>query len=94
MGSGGRVNILLSRLKDARLPLPVEVCNLAERAVMTSGFRASSIQSSEAGVAYTLAPLIVRLHEETSDPSLQERVLVAIDDMIRAGFIGIDERLG
>ena len=61
---------------------------------MTYGFRASSSQASEAGVAYTLATLIVRLHEETSDPSLQERVLDAIDDMIRAGFIGIDERLG
>ena len=94
MGSGGRVNILLYRLKDARLPLPAEVCDLAERAVAAYGFKASSIQSKEAGVAYTLAPLMVRMYEETSDPILRERVLDVIDDMIRAGFFGIDEKLG
>ena len=94
MGSGGRANIPLYRLKDARLPLPAEVCDLAERAVAAYGFKASSIQFKEAGVAYTLAPLMVRLYEETSDPILRERVLDVIDDMIRAGFFGIDEKLG
>ena len=58
------------------------------------GLRRPPIQFKEAGVAYTLAPLMVRLYEEMSDPILRERVLDVIDDMIRAGFFGIDEKLG
>ena len=93
MGSGGGVNMLLYRLKDSPRPLPAELCDIAEGAVAAYGFRASSIQYSEAGTAYTLAPLMVRLHEETGDPEFQERILDVIDDMVRAGFMGIDESL-
>ena len=93
LGADGGIDMLLHRLQEAGGPLPVELCDLAERAVATYGSRASSIQYREAGAAYGLAPLMVRLHEETSDPTLRDRVLDTIDDMIRAGFIGIDRQL-
>ena len=36
----------------------------------------------------------MRLHEETNDHGLRRRVLDVIDDMLRAGFIGMSDRLG
>ena len=36
---------------------------------------------------------MVRLHEQTNDLVLRERVLNTIDEMIRSGFYGIDEQL-
>ena len=87
------VNLLTYRLKEARRPLPAEICDLAENAIAAFGLKASSIQHEEAGVAENLAVLMVRLHEQTNDPMLRERVLNTIDEMIRAGFYGIDEQL-
>ena len=37
--------------------------------------------------------LMFRLREETNDPIVRKRVLDIIDEMIRAGFYGIDEQL-
>ena len=93
LGADGNMDMLLHRLQEARGPIPIEVCDLAEHAVATYGSKASSIQYREAGAAYGLAPLMVRLHDETSDPMLRDRVIDAIDDMIRAEFIGIDRQL-
>ena len=93
LASANDMDILLSRLQETRLPVPNEVCDLAERAVAAYGSRAASIQYSEGGAAYRLAPLMVRLYEQTSDPMFRKRVLNAIDDMIRAGFIGIDRQV-
>ena len=45
------------------------------------------------GAAYQIAPLIIRLHEETEDPELRLRVLDVIDDMLRAGFMGMNDQL-
>ena len=42
----------------------------------------------------TLRPPLMRLHEETNDHGLRRRVLDVIDDMLRAGFIGMSDRLG
>ena len=36
---------------------------------------------------------MVRLYEETNDDTLRTRALNMIDDMVQAGFIGIDARL-
>ena len=94
MGSGGDVGILGYRLRQARRSLPPEVCELAERTVAAYGSKAASVQSEEGGAAYYLGPLMVRLHEETSDRLLRGQVLDAIDSMVHAGFIGIDEQLG
>ena len=93
LASEGHMEILLSRLQETRLPVPNEVCDLAERAVAAYGSKAASFQYSEGGAAYRLAPLMVRLYEQTSDPVFRKRVLNAMDDMIRAGFIGIDKQL-
>ena len=93
LASDNDMDILLSRLQETRLPVPNEVCDLAKHAVVAYGSKAASIQYSEGGAAYRLAPLMVRLYEQTSDPMFRKRVLNAIDDMIRAGFIGIDEQL-
>ena len=85
--------LLVHRLKDARRPLPSEVCTLAERAVATFGVRAASVQNEEAGIAEGLAALMVRLHEQTNDTVIQERILDTFDKMIRLGFYGVDEQL-
>lgn len=87
------IGVLAYKLQQATLPLPVEVCDLAERALATYGAKAATIQFAEAGAAYNLAPLMIRLHEETSDPIIRRRILDAIDGMVRAGFFGINERL-
>ncbi len=89
----GSTDILLRRLGEAQGPIPAEVCDLAEAAVATYGLRASSIRYREAGAAYLLAPLMVRLYEQTSEPVFRRRILDSIDEMIRAGFRGIDEQL-
>ena len=93
LASARDVSLLAYRLKDARQSLPAEVCTLAERALEAFGFKAASIQNEEAGVAGELAALMVRLHEQTNDPVLRQRVLNTIDEMIRAGFYGIGEQL-
>ena len=87
------VSLLAYRLKDSRRPLPAEICMVAERALATFGLKATSIQYEEAAAAGELAILMVRLHEQTNDPVLRERVLNIIDEMIRLGFYGIDEQL-
>ena len=94
MGPGDSASILAYRLNETRRPLPAEVCDLAERAVATYGYKAAYIQFSEAGTATYLSALMVRLLDETDDPILRNRILNAIDEMIRAGFMGIGEQLG
>ena len=94
MGLGNDTSILAYRLSEARRPLPAEVCDLAERAVGSFGYKAASIQFREGGTATHLSALMVRLLEETDDPILRDRILDAIDDMILAGFMGIGEQLG
>jgi len=90
---GDEVSVLLFTLQEAQLPLPAELCDLAERAVVVFGDRASSIRLGEGGDAHELSELMVRLYEETHDDALRTRALDSIDDMVRAGFIGIDDRL-
>ena len=93
LASARDASLLAYRLKDARQPLPTEICTLAERALEAFGSKAASIQNEEAGVAGELAALMVRLHEQTYDPVLRDRALTIIDQMIRSGFYGIDEQL-
>ena len=93
MNSDDDVGTLAYRLKEARQPLSAEVCTLAEQMVRAYGTSAASVESRQAGAAHMLAPLLVRLHEQTSDPLLRERILNVIDEMLRIGFWGIDEQL-
>ena len=93
MGSDDDVGILAYRLKEARRPLPAEICTLAEQMVRAYGTRAASVENRQAGAAHMLAPLLVRLHEQASDPLLRERILNVIDEMLQVGFWGIDEQL-
>ena len=44
-------SLLAYRLKEARQPLPAEICTVAERAVAAFGSRVASMQYAEAGVA-------------------------------------------
>ena len=92
MEADDRIGILLNHLQEARLPVPIEVCDLAERAVATYGSKASSVHY-RAGAADRLARLMVRLYGQTNDRAVRTRVLNAIDDMIREGFMGVDEQL-
>lgn len=93
LGPGADIAMLVHGLRESQRPLPVELCDLADRAVLAFGSKAASFQFREAGAAHDLSPLMVRLHEETSDPALRERVLDVIDKMVRAGFYGLDEQL-
>ena len=93
LASARDASLLAYRLKDARQPLPAEICTLTERALEAFGSKVASIQYEEAGVAGELAALMVRLHEQSHDPVLRERVLTIINQMIRSGFYGIDEKL-
>ena len=93
LASARDASLLAYRLKDARQPLPAEICTLTERALEAFGSKVASIQYEEAGVAGELAALMVRLHEQSHDPVLRKRVLTIIDQMIRSGFYGIDEHL-
>ena len=93
LGPGNDARILAYKLSESRRPLPSEVCDLSERAVGVYGYRAASIQFREAGTATHLSALMVRLLEETDDPTLRDRILDVTDEMLRAGFMGIGEQL-
>lgn len=93
IGSGNDARILCYRLQKTRLPIPVEVCELAERAVEIYGQRVTSYQFGEAGIAKDLFTLMIRLHQEHSDYQFRQRVLDIIDRMVRAGVLGSDEQL-
>ena len=85
-------SVILHRLKDATTPLPIELCDIADRAVEQFGPKASSIQYAEAGIARKLAELMIRLHEQTNSEK-RSRVLDSIDQMLRADFHGLQEHL-
>ena len=88
MDSDDDVSTLAYRLKEAWRPLPAEVCTLAERAIGAYSTRAASVEYREAGAAYMLAPLLVRLHEQTDGPLLRERILNVIDATATSWFLG------
>ena len=94
IGPDADVTVLTHMLERAHAPLPAEVCDLAERAVVAYGPKAGDVRLREAAAAYNLAPLVMRLHEETDVPDLRRRVLDVIDDMLRFGFMGMNDRLG
>ena len=86
MGRGGDAYLLLHGLEESHSPLPVEVCDLAERAVIAYDPRGNMAD-------YRLAPLVIRLHEEAHDQEFRRRVLDLIDDMLHVGFMGMSDGL-
>lgn len=88
-----RVSALLVRLGESSRPPPVEVCDLAERALAVYGPKAASIQHTEAMVAQWLARLLFRLLDTTDDRRIEVRIRNIIDQMIQANFYGVDEEL-
>ena len=94
IGPDADVTLLTHTLERSNDPLPAEVCDLAERAVAAYGPKAGDVRLRESAAAYDLAPLVMRLHEETDDSDLRRRVLDVIDDMLRLGFMGMSDRLG
>ena len=88
-----RVSALLRRLEESSLPLPAELCDIAERALVAYGPKAASIQHMEAFAAQKLAKLMFRLLDETDDHDSKERVHDIIDRMIKANFYGVEEEL-
>ena len=94
IGPDADVTVLTHMLERSHEPLPTEVCDLAERAVVAYGPKAGDIRLRESAAAYNLAPLVIRLHEETNDHGLRRRVLDVIDEMLWVGFMGMSDRLG
>ena len=90
---GVDVSLLVYRLQESHAPLPPEVCDLAERAVAAYGPKGADPTLREAGAAYRLAPLIMRLHEETGDPDLRRRVLDVIDEVLGVEFMRMSDEL-
>ncbi|MYF79374.1 MAG: ATP-binding protein, partial [Chloroflexi bacterium] len=91
--SESRISALLVRLGKSSQPPPVEICDIAERALAEYGPKAASIQYMEAMVAQLLAKLLFRLLETTDDWPLEVRVRNIIDQMIKANFYGVEEEL-
>ena len=87
------VRLLIHTLEQSHERLPSEVCELAERVVEAYGPKGADPRLREAGAAYRLAPLIIRLHEETEDRVFRGRVLDVIDDMLRVGFMRMGDEL-
>jgi len=87
------VFILVHKLEQSHEPLPSEVCEWAERVVTACGPKGGDFQLRESGAARELAPLIIRLHEETEDPELRRRVLSVIDDMLWGGILDVSNQL-
>ncbi len=88
-----RVSGLVVRLGDCSGPPPVEICEIAERALAEFGPKAASIQHMEAMVAQLLAKLLFRLLDATDDQRVKVRVQNIIDRMIQANFYGAEEEL-
>ena len=88
-----RLSVLLHRLEDATLPLPAELCAIAERVIESFGEKAASAQHMEALTGQTLATLLLSLLEQTMDPDIKRRVQDSIDRMIEGGFYGVEEEL-
>ena len=93
IGPNDDVSVLSYTLEQSHTQLPSAVCKLAERAVDAYGPKGADFRLREAGAAYQLAPLIIRLHEETEYSDLRRRVLNVIDDMLRVGFMGMNDQL-
>ena len=87
------VRVLIHTLEQSHERLPSEVCELAERVVEAYGPKGADPRLREAGAAYRLASLIIRLHEETKDREFRGRVLAVIDDMLRVGFMRMSDEL-
>ena len=94
IGPDADVTVLTHMLERSHEPLPTEVCDLAERAVVAYGPKAGDIRLRESAAAYNLAPLVIRLHEETNDHGLRRRLLDVIDEMLWVGFMGMSDQLG
>lgn len=88
-----RISGLLIRLGDCSGPPPVQICDIAERALAEFGPKAASIQHMESMVAQRLAKLLFRLLDATDDGRLETRVRNIIDQMIEANFYGVEEEL-
>ncbi len=93
IGPNDDVSFLAYTLEQSHAQLPSEVCELAERAVDAYGPEGADFRHQGTGSAYQLAPLIIRLHEETEDPKLRLRVLDVIDNMLWVGFMGMNDQL-
>ena len=88
-----RISGLLIRLGDCSGPPPVQICDIAERALAEFGPKAASIQHMESIVAQRLAKLLFQLLDATDDGRLETRVRNIIDQMIEANFYGVEEEL-
>ncbi len=88
-----RISILLNPLERTNLALPLQLCDLTERALDSFGEKASSIRFAEAFAAKTLGVLMFRLLDGVSDPDGQARIRALIDRMIEANFYGVAEEL-
>ena len=84
---------LMDRLNEMRAPLPPYVALLADRAVEVWGVDAGDIGTSISAGATTLSKLIVRFYAQSKNDGQREQVLNAIDDLLKIGFIGLDEEL-
>ena len=93
IGPEDDITVLVYTLEQSHERLPSEVCALAERTVTAYGPKGADFRLREAGAASMLTPLIIRLHEETEDSELRRRVLDVIDDMLRVGFMGMNDQL-
>lgn len=70
-----------------------ELCEVAERVIVSFGEEAASVQHWEALDASLLAKLLISLLGQTVDPGIERRVLDSIDRMMEGDFYGAEEEL-
>ena len=84
---------LLHSLEQSNVELPHVVCRAAERILEFVGEEGTHIAYHESMVAHTIAKLIVRQYEQTTNDEVKTHCLDLIDRIERMGYYGMGDEL-
>ena len=84
---------VLRALEDSNLALPHVICRAAERVLGFLGVEGTHIAGRGSMAASSLATLVVRQYQQTTDNTLKTRCLDLIDRMEEEGYFGIENEL-
>jgi hypothetical protein len=83
----------LRALEESNAELPHIICRAAERILQFLGEEGTHIAYHGASVAHSLATLVVRQYEQTTDAATKTRCLDLLDRMQQVGYYGVVEEL-
>jgi len=84
---------LLHALEESNVELPQIICRAAERVLEFLGEEGTHYASHGAIVAQSISKLIVRQYEQSTNATTKKQCLDVIDQMERAGYLGIGDEL-